>query len=82
MRSFTQGLALVGLFLGANVVAAGVVQVLGQILQKMVPGLESPWPWFVIGGAGAFAAYLFIRGAIVHIAGTPLIQWRPGRRGG
>jgi len=82
MKSFAQSLTLVAMFLGANVVAAGVIQVLGQILQGLLPGWESPWPWFVIGGAGAFAAYLFIRGAMVYLAGGSLIQWRPGRRGG
>jgi hypothetical protein len=82
MKAFTQAIALVGLFLGANVVAAGVVQVLGRILQDLVPGLESPWPWFVIGGAGAFAAFLFVRGGIIYLAGGALLQWRPGRRGG
>ena len=82
MRSFLQGLVLVGIFVATNVVGAGVILVLGQIWQRAIPGWGSPWPWFVIGGAGALAAFCFLRGALFYAAGPLLIQWRPGRRGG
>ena len=58
---------VLGIFLAANVVAAGVVLVLGLIFQTIIPGWSSPWPWFVIGGAGAIAAYLFAKGALATL---------------
>ena len=82
MRSFAQGLALVGLFLAANVVAAGVMLFLGRSFQNIAPGVESPWPWFLIGIAGVLAGYCFLRGALAHFTGVPLLQWRTGQRGG
>ncbi len=78
-------LALIGLFVAANVVAAGVVQVLGQMLQAAGPASSSPWPWLVIGAAGAVAAYLFLKGALFFAAErNPYkgLQSGAGRRGG
>lgn len=74
-----QGLALILIFAFANVVAAGVWQVLVLLLHKMAPQLSSPWPFLLIGGLAAVAAVLFVRGAMDYAS---RIQCRPGRRGG
>lgn len=80
-----QALVLICLFLAANVVAAGVVLVLGQMLQAMAPTWRSPWPWLLIGGAGAAAAYLFLKGALFFAADRDPykgLQSVSGQRGG
>ncbi len=82
MKSFLEGAVVVAFLLAANIVGAGVIQVLGGILQRVLPGLESPWPWFLICAAAAIAAFLFLRGAMCYANRLPLIQWRPGQRGG
>lgn len=82
MRTFLEGAVVIAFFLAANVVAAGVWTVLGGIVQRLFPGLEAPWPWFIIGIAAALAAFLFLRGAMCYANRLPLIQWRPGQRGG
>jgi len=57
-----------GLFAFANVVAAGVMLILGQIVNAVSPGAMSTlvWPWFLAGGAGVLAAILFLRGAMAE----------------
>lgn len=67
MKSLAGAAVILILFLLANVVAAGVVLVLGQALQAIAPGWESPWPWLVIGAAGAVTAYLFLKAALRSI---------------
>ena len=58
------GIVLVAVFLAANVVAAGVVLVLGGLLRR-APALDgSPWAWMAVLAAGAFAAVIFLRGAM------------------
>lgn len=82
MRPFVQGLVVVVVFIACNVVAAGVVLVLGTILQQAAPGWDSPWPWFVICAFAAIAAILFLQGAISYAQGLRRLQWPPRRRGG
>lgn len=82
MNTFFQGAVIVGFLFAANVVAGGVWIVLGGIVQKIFPGIESPWPWLFVGAAAAIAAFLFLRGAMCYANRLPLIQWRPGQRGG
>lgn len=82
MRSFLQGTLVAAIFLAANVVGAGVMQVLGQAWLKAVPNSESIWPWFVIGLAGVGAAWFFLAGVFWYARRRPLLQWWRGRRGG
>ena len=57
-----------GILVAANVVAAGVTLLLGQIVNSVSPNAMSTlvWPWFIAGGAGAIAAVLFFRGAMAE----------------
>lgn len=61
---------MASLFAAANVVAAGVMLVLGRALQMLVPapGAEV-WIMYAAGAAGALAAIAFLRGAV---AAAPL----------
>lgn len=68
MRILVQGVAIVGLFVAANGVAAGVVLVLGLAVRAIAPSWYSPWPWLVIGVAGAGAAYFFLKGIMFFAA--------------
>lgn len=53
----------VGALIGCNVVAAGVVQVLGQSLTSVAPGANAHWwPWVIIGLLGVAASIIFING--------------------
>ena len=61
MKTFLQGVVLISLFVMANVVAAGVILVLGKTLQAVAPTWTSPWPWLLICWAGALAAIGFVR---------------------
>lgn len=85
MTFLLQGAVIVGFFLAANIVAAGVVLVLGRLLQAIAPGWSSPWPWLLICAAGAIAAYLFLKGAMFFAAERNPhkgLQSGAGRRGG
>ena len=64
---------MAGLFAAANVVAAGVMLVLGGTLQGFFPSQDAaPWIMYAAGAAGALAAVLFLRGAM---AAAPL-RWK------
>lgn len=82
MRSLLERLVLLAIFIGGNIVAAGVWLVLGGMWQRIIPGADSPWPYVVIGALAAIAALAFIHGAIDYIARHSLLEWRRGRRGG
>ncbi len=82
MTSFFQALVVMGFFVAANVVAAGVILVLGMAMQRAAPALESPLAWIIICAGGALAAYLFLKGAIICAGERARLQCRSGRRGG
>ena len=64
---------MAGLFAAANVVAAGVMLVLGLALQGFFPSQDATvWIMYAAGAAGAVAAVLFLRGAM---AAAPL-RWK------
>lgn len=79
MTGFLQGAVLIAFFVAANVVAAGVVLVLGLIFK---PPTDTAWPWIFICAAGAIAAYLFLKGAAICASERARLQCRAGRRGG
>lgn len=65
MRSLLAWVVLASLFVAANVVAAGVMLVLGRALQMLLPSdAAAPWIMYAAGAAGALAAVLFLRGAM------------------
>lgn len=68
MRGLLNWCLMAGIFAGANVVAAGVILILGQAVNKASPGAmnELVWPWFVVGALGVLAAILFLRGAMLE----------------
>jgi hypothetical protein len=68
MRGIAQGLIVIGLLVAANVVAAGVVLVLGRSLLAIDASWTAPWPWLLIGALGAGAAYLFLKGTMLFVA--------------
>lgn len=70
MRKALAWVAVSGLFVAANVVAAGVMLVTGRALQMLIPapGAEV-WIMYAAGAAGALAAIAFLRGAL---AAAPL----------
>ena len=73
MRTAVAWVALSGLFAAANVVAAGVMLVLGRALQDFFPSQDATvWIMYAAGAAGAVAAVLFLRGAM---AAAPL-RWK------
>jgi hypothetical protein len=76
MRKLLEGLILIGVFVAANVVAAGVMLVLGQVIQAIAPACDSPWPWFMTGTAGVFAALVFLKGMLVYISEHSRIKYR------
>lgn len=87
---FLEGAIVAGVFIASNVVAAGVVLVLGMML-KLSPVADSPWPWLVVGILGALAAYVFLKGAMLYDLHRRFFGWRnpnkglqsgAGRRGG
>ena len=70
MKATITWCALAGLFAAANVVAAGVMLVLGRALQMLFPDPAATVPtMYLAGAAGAIAAILFLRGAL---AAAPL----------
>ena len=77
----TKGLVVIALLIAANVVAAGVVLVLGKGLQAVAPALHSPWLWLAVGAAGAFAAYFFLRGAMRVAAWRPFVGFADPKKG-
>ena len=77
MRATYVWCVMAGLFIAANVVAAGVMLVLGQMLQRFFPAQDATvWIMYAAGAAGAFAAVLFLRGAM---AAKPL-RWKMENR--
>jgi nitroreductase len=82
MRTFLQGAVLATMFVAANVVGAGVVLVLGLMLQAIAPAWQSPWPWFVVCAAGVGAALTFLKGALVYAQERARVQCRSDHRGG
>lgn len=60
------------ILLAANVVAAGVVLVLGSIAQRY--GVESVFAYFLIGGLAVTASVLFIAGAIQYAKRSRLLN--------
>jgi hypothetical protein len=76
-----EGAVVVGFFVAANVVAAGVVLVLGTMLNLAAPSWHSPWPWLVVGAAGALAAYLFLKGAMRCAAEWSIAAQRNPKKG-
>lgn len=72
MKSIGTWCLMAGLFAAANVVAAGVMLVLGQALTSLVPAHgASVWLLYIAGAAGALAAIAFLRGVM---AAAPLGQ--------
>ena len=63
---------VMAILLAANVVAAGVVLVLGSIAQKY--GVESVFAYFLIGGLAVIASVLFIAGAIQYAKRSRLLN--------
>ena len=60
-------------FIGANVVAAGVFRVLGEVAQNTVPDADlTLWPWILIGIASVGAALVFLVGLLE--AGNSLLK--------
>jgi uncharacterized protein (DUF983 family) len=82
VRTLLQGTILATLFVAANVVGAGVVLVLGLMLQALAPTWQSPWPWFVVCAAGVGAALTFLKGALVYAQERARVQCRAHHRGG
>ena len=73
MRATAVWVLLASLFVAANVVAAGVMLILGGTLQGFFPSQDATvWIMYAAGAAGAFAAVLFLRGAM---AAAPL-RWK------
>ena len=73
MRTIGIWCLMAGLFAAANVVAAGVMLVLGRALQDFFPSQDATvWIMYAAGAAGAVAAVLFLRGAM---AAAPL-RWK------
>ena len=70
MRTTLAWVVIASLFAAANVVAAGVMLVLGRALQMLFPDPAATVPtMYLAGAAGAIAAILFLRGAL---AAAPL----------
>ncbi len=61
MRAAAGAAVVLALFLAANIVAAAIVLGLGLLFRALAPGSSSPWPWVVICGAAAIAAYYFLK---------------------
>lgn len=74
MRAVLTWLLVAGILAFANVVAAGVMMILGGLVNKVSPDAmhELVWPWFIVGLLGVLAAILFLRGA--------MLEARPWRR--
>lgn len=65
MRVLVGGLAVLGLLVLANLVAAGVMLSGGFLLQLLLPGWASPWPWLAVCVAGVGASVLFLRSCLL-----------------
>lgn len=58
-------LAINAAFVGANVVAAGVFRVLGEVANNSIQNADLVvWPWIMIGLASAGASVVFLIGLI------------------
>jgi hypothetical protein len=65
MSKLTAFLIINGAFVWANVVAAGVFGLLGDIAKRTVPDIEvTTWPWILIGIVSAGSAFLFMAGLL------------------
>lgn len=65
MRTLLAGVAIVAVLLAANVVAAGVLALLGGLVKDIAPAAGSQgWPWMLVGAAAIGATLMFLRGTI------------------
>jgi len=65
MTKLAAFLAINAAFVGANVVAAGVFRVLGEVANGSIQDADLVvWPWILIGIASAGAAVVFLIGLI------------------
>jgi hypothetical protein len=65
MRAAYVWCVMAGLFVAANVVAAGTMLVLGRALEMLLPYEDATvWIMYAAGAAGALAAVCFLRGAM------------------
>ena len=68
MKYMASFLAINGAFVGANLVAVGIWQVLGAGLKANVPDAGTlVLPWVLIGIVAAWCAVIFMVGAVVSI---------------
>lgn len=66
-----------GLFVAANVVAAGVMLVTGSALEMLIQApAAKPWLMYAAGAAGAAAAVIFLRGAMEGAKRSRRTPWR------
>ena len=66
-----QGVIVLVVLLLANLVAAGVVGQLSQIIREVAPWTRQEWwPWVIVGAIGIGCGLLFFRGAIETLVGT------------
>ena len=65
MNKLAAFLAINSAFVGANVVAAGVYRVLGEVVHESIPDADlTVWPWILVGIAAAGAAFVFLVGLL------------------
>ncbi len=65
MSNLTAFLTINGVFLSANVVAAGVFRVLGDLVLDLVPEAElTVWPWLLVGMFSIGASVIFFIGFV------------------
>jgi len=73
MSNLTAFLTINGVFLGANVVAAGVFRVLGDLVRDLVPEADlTVWPWLLVGMFSIGASVIFLIGFVD--AGKSLVK--------
>lgn len=66
-----QALAVLAVFMLANLVAAGVMGQLSQLMREAAPWTRDEWwPWVIVAAIGIACALLFIRGAVDTLART------------
>ena len=67
MNKLAAFLAINSAFVGANVVAAGVFRVLGEVVHEAIPDADlTVWPWLLVGIASAGAAFIFLAGLLAY----------------
>ena len=65
MNKLAAFLAINSAFVGANVVAAGVFRVLGEVVHDAIPDADlTILPWILVGIASAGAAFIFLAGLL------------------